>query len=86
MGKRKVCQSCGMPLAEDLSNAGTNLDGSKNDKYCMYCYKDGELACKEMNVSEFQEFCRKEMIKGGHDKFKSWLFTRCMSRLERWKK
>ena len=37
----KFCQSCGMPLTEDV--LGTNADGSKNEDYCMYCYKDGKF-------------------------------------------
>ena len=35
----KFCQSCGMPLTDQL--LGTNADGSKNEDYCIYCYKDG---------------------------------------------
>ena len=35
----KICQSCGMPMQEE--QYGTNQDGSKNDTYCCYCYKDG---------------------------------------------
>ena len=34
------CQSCGMPL-QTPEEMGTNSDGSKNDEYCCYCYKDG---------------------------------------------
>ena len=37
----KFCQSCGMPLNEHV--LGTNSDGSKNEDYCMYCYKDGKF-------------------------------------------
>ncbi|MBO6082186.1 MAG: zinc ribbon domain-containing protein, partial [Bacteroidales bacterium] len=37
----KFCQSCGMPLTKDVF--GTNADGSKNEDYCMYCYKDGKF-------------------------------------------
>ena len=32
--KQKFCQSCGMPLTEEV--LGTNADGSKNEDYCMY--------------------------------------------------
>ena len=39
--KQKFCQSCGMPLTEEV--LGTNADGSKNEDYCMYCYKDGKF-------------------------------------------
>jgi general stress protein 26 len=37
----RFCQSCGMPLTDDV--LGTNADGSKNEEYCMYCYKDGKF-------------------------------------------
>ena len=35
----KFCQSCGMPLTPEI--LGTNADGSKNEEYCINCYKDG---------------------------------------------
>ena len=37
--EQKFCQSCGMPLTEEI--LGTNADGSKNEEYCIYCFKDG---------------------------------------------
>ena len=42
----KFCQSCGMPLQKN-EELGTNHDGSKNEEYCCYCYKDGAftMAC-----------------------------------------
>jgi hypothetical protein len=81
----KFCQSCGMPLKKDPNQGGTNADGSKNIKYCSYCYVDGAFTY-EGNVQDFQDFCKQKMIEGGHSKFMSWLFTRGMGRLERWKK
>lgn len=36
------CQSCGMPM-EKLNQFGTNADGTQNNDYCVYCYKDGEF-------------------------------------------
>ena len=36
------CQSCGMPL-ENEEVIGTNKDCSKNNDYCIYCYKDGNF-------------------------------------------
>ena len=35
------CQSCGMPLTDEI--LGTNADGSKNEDYCIYCYRDGKF-------------------------------------------
>lgn len=80
----KMCQSCGMPMSKDEHGGGTNTDGTKTLKYCSYCYRDGVFAF-DGNVSDFQEFCRQKMIEGGHSKFMSWLFTRGMKRLKRWK-
>jgi hypothetical protein len=40
--EEKVCQSCSMPLTK-REEFGTNKDGSRNEDYCIYCYKDGEF-------------------------------------------
>ena len=52
--KQKFCQSCGMPLTEEI--LGTNADGSKNEDYCMYCYKDGQFL-QECTMDEMIEHC-----------------------------
>ena len=80
----KMCQSCGMPLSKDPDGGGTETDGSKSPKYCSYCYVNGEFTFTG-NVQEFQEYCRTKMREDGHSKFISWLFTRGLKRLERWK-
>jgi dipeptidase E len=38
----KICQSCGMPVktAEDF---GTDRDGSRNQDYCVHCFKNGDF-------------------------------------------
>ena len=82
--KIKNCQSCGMPLKNDTKGGGTNADGSTSEKYCSYCYVNGDFLYKG-NVNDFQEFCRVKMIESGHSKLMSWLFTRGMKRLDRWK-
>jgi hypothetical protein len=81
----KNCQSCGMPMRKDAEGGGSNADGTKNAMYCSYCYQRGEFTFNG-GVADFQEFCKHKMIEGGHSKFVSWLFTRGMSRLGRWKK
>ena len=50
----KFCQSCGMPLTNDV--LGTNADGSKNEDYCMYCYKDGKFL-QDCTMDEMIEYC-----------------------------
>ena len=52
--EQKFCQSCGMPLTEDV--LGTNADGSKNEDYCMYCYKDGQFL-QDCTMDEMIEHC-----------------------------
>lgn len=56
---QKFCQSCAMPMSEDLY--GTNADGSKNDEYCMYCFKDGEFT-SDMTMEEMMNFCIDKMV------------------------
>jgi hypothetical protein len=82
----EMCQSCGMPMNKDPQGGGTNADGSKNNKYCSYCFQNGAFVGGETTVKEFQEFCRKKMIENGASRFFAWLLTRGMKRLERWNK
>ena len=50
----RFCQSCGMPLTDEV--LGTNADGSKNEDYCMYCYKDGKFL-QDCTMEEMIEHC-----------------------------
>ena len=50
----KFCQSCGMPLTEEM--LGTNADGTKNQDYCIYCYKDVAFT-KDCTMNEMIDFC-----------------------------
>ena len=50
----KFCQSCGMPLTEEV--LGTNADGSKNEDYCIYCYRDGRFL-QDCTMDEMIEHC-----------------------------
>ncbi len=54
----RFCQSCGMPLTEDV--LGTNADGSKNEDYCMYCYRDGHFL-QDCTMEEMIEHCAQLM-------------------------
>ena len=62
MNNEKMCQSCGMPMKEG-KDLGTNSDGSLNNDYCAYCFKNGEftLDCSmeemiEHNLKFLDEF------------------------------
>ena len=52
--EQKFCQSCGMPLTDEL--LGTNADGSQNHEYCIYCYKDGSFT-SDCTMDDMIEFC-----------------------------
>ena len=45
-----------MPLSPEV--LGTNADGSKNEEYCIYCYKDGAFT-SNCTMDEMIEFCSK---------------------------
>jgi len=52
--KVRFCQSCGMPLTENV--LGTNADGSKSEEYCIYCYQDSKFTT-ECTMEEMAGFC-----------------------------
>jgi len=43
-----------MPLAD--SDKETNIDGSLNEDYCNYCYKDGKFTM-EMTMEQMVDHC-----------------------------
>ncbi|MCL2296479.1 MAG: zinc ribbon domain-containing protein [Methanomassiliicoccaceae archaeon] len=50
MNEIPICQSCGMPM-ENNEMKGTNIDGSRSDDYCVYCFANG-IFTKEMTMDE----------------------------------
>ena len=52
--EQKFCQSCGMPLNDH--NHGTNADGTPNEDYCIYCYKDGKFQ-QDMTMEQMIDHC-----------------------------
>ncbi|NLY89684.1 MAG: transcriptional regulator [Firmicutes bacterium] len=63
MTGEQFCQSCAMPLTEE-SHFGTNADGTKNEEYCIYCYKDGAFT-SEMTMEEMIEICIPHTLQAG---------------------
>lgn len=55
--ENKICQSCGMPIISN-EQLGTNKDKSRNEDYCIYCYKDGEFIDK-VTMEEYIKMCSK---------------------------
>jgi len=89
MSKNQFCQSCGMPMKEEKL-FGTEKDGTKNEKYCCYCYKDGEFVGGDLTLDEYIKFVNNYMKTskcGVGEKFMVWVFNRkfFLKNLERWK-
>ena len=85
--KECICQSCGMPLAEE-SFCGTNADGSKNEEYCTYCYKEGSFTepdlTKEKMIEIGSEYLSKEHNINPEEAKK--IMEQVVGSLKRWQK
>lgn len=63
MENQKLCQSCGMPLTSE-ETLGTNTDSSKNEEYCVYCFKDGAFTT-DISMEEMIAFCAEHVDEWG---------------------
>lgn len=81
----KNCQSCGMPLSRDSRGGGTNADGSRSRMYCSHCFVGGKFALPDITVEQMQERVRGKLREMGFPGFLSFVFTRKIPRLSRWK-
>jgi len=83
MEKMQVCQSCGMPLSNEVF--GTEKDGNKNQDYCVYCYKDGSFT-SECTMEEMINTCIPFMEEQGMDKKEAReLLEKELPNLKRWR-
>lgn len=86
MAGMKICQSCGMPMTEE-EHFGKNADGTKNEEYCCYCLRDGELG--ECTLEQMLDICapieveqgRAKTLEEARERYGKYLLT-----LGRWKK
>ena len=87
----RYCQSCGMPLTKP-ENLGTEADGTANDEYCTYCYRDGhftwDCTMEEMirHCAEFHEEFRDENGKSYTREEAVRLMREYFPTLKRWSK
>ncbi len=52
MDDKARCQSCGMPVADEYKNYGTESDGSPASEYCTFCYQGGAFTNPTQTVDE----------------------------------
>lgn len=81
----RFCQSCAMPMTEDVY--GTNEDGSKNEDYCHYCFKDGQFT-NDISMEEMIEFCVPKTVEATDmdEKTVRKMYDEIFPQLKRWMK
>jgi hypothetical protein len=72
-------------MDQDPEKGGTNADGTKNDKYCSYCYVNGSFRDNFTKASEMVVFVKGKLKEMGYGPIKRWFYTSHIPQLERWK-
>lgn len=87
----KYCQSCGMPMIT-AEHFGTEADGTPNDDYCAYCYKEGAFA-QDCTMEEMIQTCAQFHAEMKHEDGSSFTRDEAVAmmgeffpHLKRWKK
>ncbi len=75
-----------MPMEKDPGNGGTNTDGSKNIKYCSYCFQSGSFKDNFTSSSEMVKLVREKLKEMGYGPIKRWFYSSHIPQLERWKR
>ncbi len=86
--EEKFCQSCGMPLGNEASEYGTEMDGNPNHDYCRYCYKEGSFTA-DCTMEAMIEFCVPHMVQsvpGMTDDKAREMMRQFFPKLKRWAK
>lgn len=77
------CQSCGMPLTEEV--LGTEATGAKSPDYCHFCYVNGAFKQPEMTMEQMIELCVPFMVEGGMAKeTATQIMRQSLPHLKRW--
>ena len=75
----KNCESCLMPFSKD---PGVR----ESEKYCSFCFRNGELRYLGNNLKEFKTICYEGMLKRGINPFMATFYTYMIGFAPRWKK
>ncbi|RYF99863.1 MAG: hypothetical protein EOO02_16085 [Chitinophagaceae bacterium] len=59
MKHEQFCQSCSVPLSENL--LGTEIDGSNSKEYCKFCYQDGNFTHPHYSLEEMIAHLQNQM-------------------------
>jgi hypothetical protein len=83
---KKNCQSCGLPWDKDPEGGGSNLDGSKNEDYCSYCFKNGDFVQPNWVAADMQSYVVQVLAKKGIPEMIGKMLTKEIPKLKRWNK
>lgn len=78
-----LCQSCGVPL-DNPEFLGTEVDGSRNEEYCLNCYVEGSFRDPDMTLDEMQEIIISEMEKMQESSDRIDMAVSNLENLKRW--
>ncbi|MBY7023583.1 zinc ribbon domain-containing protein, partial [Clostridium botulinum] len=53
--EQRYCQSCGMPMSEELYS--TELNNKKNHEYSIYCYENGAFKHPNLTMEQMIDVC-----------------------------
>ena len=52
MDNKARCQSCGMPIAKEFGNLGSEADGSPHSEYCVFWFSNGGFTNPNQTLEE----------------------------------
>jgi len=88
MEQMEVCQSCGYPLQKE-EDKGTNADGTRNEKYCIMCFKNGKFIQPDITLEGMIELAAKGLSEFdpnmSYEQAKEYV-SKVIPQLKRWKK
>lgn len=73
-------------MHRDEKGGGTNADGSKSDRYCSHCYEAGKFTLPDITPAQMQQRVKGKLQEAGFPRFATWIFTRNIPKLARWRK
>ena len=54
--QQRFCQSCGMPLSDEVVSDCCGVGSADNPEYCKYCFADGHFT-QDCTMDEMIEVC-----------------------------
>ena len=81
------CQSCGMPLHTEQAGdcRGTEVDGTKSEKWCSLCYSNGRFVDPNCTVDEMIKIVDGALQEQHYDSFMRDMAKAQIPTLERWR-